>query len=500
MTAHGITWESLLGSSPRPSRPQAASRRPVPLYVDLDGTLVATDTLWESFLLFLAHSPLSAWRVPAWLVRGRAAFKHEIARRVTLSPESLPYRPEVLGLIAEARARGAEVILATAADEAVAHAVAEHVGQFDGVIASDGDANLKGERKLAAIRAHAGDRPFAYVGNDGADVPILAAATVGFLTAASPALARLLTHRHPSVRVLGEATGSQRALLRLIRPQQWVKNILVLVPLLLSHMVLQLPRLASAVAALVAFSLCASAVYVVNDLLDVHADRLHPRKRRRPIAAGEVTIPQAGLLAVGLIIAAVGLAAATLPLPFLGVLALYFATSQAYSLVLKRVPVLDVIVLAGLYAVRLLAGAVATNVAISAWLLAFALFFFLSLAYVKRYTELTMLRERGEGGTARRGYEVPDLELVRSVGPASGYLSVLVLALYTSNESVRSLYPHAQFLWLLGPVLLYWISRVWLLAHRGLMHDDPIVFAVKDRTSYVVGAIALLIGLAATFF
>jgi 4-hydroxybenzoate polyprenyltransferase/phosphoserine phosphatase len=499
VTAHGITWESLLGSSPRHPRPQAPLRRPVPLYVDLDGTLVATDTLWESFLLFLAHRPLSAWRVPAWLVRGRAVFKHEIAQRVALPPESLPYRPEVLGLIAEARARGAEVILATAADEVLAQSVAEHVGQFDGVLASDGDANLKGARKLAAIRAHAGDRPFAYVGNDSTDIPILAAATVGFLTAASPALARLFTHRHPSVRLLGETTGNRRAMLRLIRPQQWVKNILVLVPLLLSHLVLELPRLASAISAMVAFSFCASAVYVVNDLLDVHADRLHPRKRRRPIAAGEVTIPQAALLALGLVVAALALAVTTLPITFVGVLALYFATSQAYSLVLKRIPVLDVIVLAGLYALRLLAGAVATGVSISAWLLAFALFFFLSLAYVKRYTELTLLRERGEGGSARRGYEVPDLELVRSVGPASGYLSVLVLALYTSSEAVRALYPHPQFLWLLGPILLFWISRVWLLAHRGQMHDDPIVFAVKDRTSYVVGALALAIGLAATF-
>jgi 4-hydroxybenzoate polyprenyltransferase len=499
VTAHGITWESLLGSSQRPSRPQTATRRPVPLYVDLDGTLVATDTLWESFLLFLAHRPLSVWRIPGWLARGRAVFKHEIARRVTLPPESLPYRPEVLGLIAEARARGAEVILATAADEVVAHAVADHVGQFDGVLASDGDANLKGERKLEAIRAHAGERAFAYVGNDGADIPILAAASVGFLTAATPTLARSLTHRLPSVRVLGESTGGRRALVRLMRPQQWVKNLLVLVPLLLSHLVLEWSRLGSAIMAMMAFSLCASAVYVVNDLVDVHADRLHPRKRRRPIAAGEVTIPQAALLAGGLVLAALTLAAAALPVEFLGVLALYFATSQAYSLVLKRVPVLDVIVLAGLYALRLLAGAVATGVSISAWLLAFALFFFLSLAYVKRYTELTMLRERGEGTTARRGYEVPDLELVRSVGPASGYLSVLVLALYTSSEAVRALYPHPQFLWLLGPVLLYWISRVWLLAHRGQMHDDPIVFAVKDRTSYVVGTLALVIGFAATF-
>ena len=312
-------------------------------------------------------------------------------------------------------------------------------------------------------------------------------------------MARAFTHRRPSVRVLGEPTGRGRALLRLMRPQQWVKNVLVLVPLLLSHTVLQLPRLGAALAALLAFSLGASAVYVVNDLVDAHADRLHPRKRRRPIAAGEVTIPQAVLLACSLLLVSLGVAALTLPLPFLGVLALYFATSQAYSLVLKRIAVLDVIVLAGLYALRLLAGAVATAVAISAWLLAFALFFFLSLAYVKRYTELTMLRERGAENAANRGYAVPDLELVRSVGPASGYLSVLVLALYTSSEGVRALYPSPHFLWFLGPVLLFWITRVWLLAHRGAMHDDPIVFAVKDRTSYFVGAAALAIVLAATF-
>jgi 4-hydroxybenzoate polyprenyltransferase len=467
--------------------------------VDLDGTLVATDTLWETCLLYLAHHPLGAWRIPLWLTRGRAALKHELAQRVTLAPEALPYRPEVLGLITEARARGAEVILATAADGIVANAVAEHVGSFDGVLASDGDANLKGARKLEAIRAHAGDRPFAYIGNDHADTPILEAAAVGFLTAAPPAFARALTHRLPSVRILGEPTARAKSLLRLVRPQQWLKNVLVLVPLLLSHSVLHLPRLFAALVALVAFSLCASAVYVVNDLVDAHADRLHPRKRKRPIAAGEVSIPQAALLAAGLVTTALALSALALPLAFVGVLALYFVTSQAYSLALKRIAVLDVIVLAGLYAIRMFAGAVATGVAISAWLLAFALFFFLSLAYVKRYTELDMVRGQGAETVANRGYAVPDLELVRSVGPASGYLSVLVLALYTSSDAVRALYPSPHFLWLLGPVLLYWISRVWLLAHRGQMHDDPIVFAVKDRTSYLVGAVALVIGLAATF-
>jgi 4-hydroxybenzoate polyprenyltransferase len=497
VTAHGITWESLLRSSPR--HPIGRTARPVPLYVDLDGTLVATDTLWETCLLFLARHPLSAWRLPAWLLRGRAVFKHELARRVTLAPEALPYRPEVLGLIAEARARGAEVILATAADELVAHAVAEHVGHFDGVLASDGAANLKGERKLEAIREHAGGRPFAYVGNDHADAPILEAATVGFLTAAPPAFARALTHRLPSVRVIGEPTARMRALLRLARPQQWVKNVLVLLPLLLSHTVLQLPRLAAALVAMLAFSACASAVYVVNDLVDAHADRLHPRKRKRPIAAGEVSIPQAALLAGALVVTAVALSALMLPPAFLGVLALYFVTSQAYSVALKRIAALDVIVLAGLYAIRMFAGAIATGVAISAWLLAFALFFFLSLAYVKRYTELAMLRERGAETVANRGYAVHDLELVRSIGPASGYLSVLVLALYTSSDAVRALYPSPHFLWFLGPVLLYWISRTWLLANRGQMHDDPIVFAVKDRTSYVVGAVALAVVLAATF-
>jgi len=499
VTAHGITWESLLTGAPDPPIDRKASHRAAPLYVDLDGTLVATDTLWESCLLFLQRHPLSVWRLPAWLARGRAAFKHELATRVTLQAEELPYRPEVIGLITEARARGAEVVLATAADNIVAQSIAEHLGQFDDVIASDGSSNLKGRRKLEAIRRHAGERQFAYVGNDRADTPILEAAAVPILAAASPALVRALTPRLAALRVIGEPTGRLRALVRLARPQQWVKNILVLVPLLLSHRVLELPRLGAALAAMIGFSLCASAVYVVNDLFDAHADRLHPRKRRRPIAAGQVTIPQAALLAAGLVTCALLLSVLALPLPFVGVLALYFATSQAYSLALKRIAALDVIVLAGLYALRLLAGAVAADVAISAWLLAFALFFFLSLAYVKRYTELDMLRGRGADAAANRGYAVPDLELVRSIGPASGYLSVLVLALYTSSDAVRALYPSPHFLWFLGPVLLYWITRVWLLAHRGEMHDDPIVFAVKDRTSYVVAGAALLIALAATF-
>jgi 4-hydroxybenzoate polyprenyltransferase len=468
------------------------------LYVDLDGTLVRTDTLWETCLLYVAHHPLGALRIPAWLARGRAALKAELARHVALPADALPYRPEVLAFMREASADGTEVVLATAADARIAHAVASHVGGFSDVLASDGTANLKGRAKLEAIRAHAGGAPFTYIGNDAADFPILDAAAETVIAADTPEQVRAMRSRYPRLTVLGAPRPRLDALAKLARPQQWIKNLLVFVPLLLAHQALRLDKLVPAFAAFVAFSLCASAVYVVNDLADVQADRRHPRKRHRPVAAGTVAIPHAVAMAVLLAGASLALSLAALPWTFVGVLALYFATSQAYSLVLKRIAVLDVLVLASLYALRLLAGAVATRGTISGWLLAFALFLFLSLAYVKRYTELLMARERGETSVSRRGYGAHDLELIRSVGPASGYLAVLVLALYTSSEDVRVLYSSPHLLWLLGPLLLFWISRTWLLAHRGQMHDDPIVYAVKDRPSYLVGALAVAVTIAAS--
>jgi 4-hydroxybenzoate polyprenyltransferase len=275
------------------------------------------------------------------------------------------------------------------------------------------------------------------------------------------------------------------ALPRALRVSQWVKNLLVFVPIVLDHRLLEPPLFTAAVIAFVAFSLAASGAYVLNDMLDLQADRMHQTKRRRPFAAGELSPAQGWLLLVPLVGSAVVLAAVTLPPQFLGLLLLYLVVTTAYSTWLKRLAVLDVLVLAGLYTLRVLAGGAATGVTPSAWLLAFAMFLFLSLAFLKRYAEM---REVGSAGPPnRRGYRPGDVGWLESMGGASGYLSVLVLALYLNSEQVVALYQRPILLWLVCPLLLYWTGRLWLRANRGEIHEDPIVATVYDPVSYIVG-------------
>jgi 4-hydroxybenzoate polyprenyltransferase len=281
------------------------------------------------------------------------------------------------------------------------------------------------------------------------------------------------------------------SLLVALRPQQWIKNILILVPLVTSHTVFHLPLAMTALIAFACFCMCASTVYILNDLADISADRKHPAKRRRPFAAGLLS-PVRGLMVAGaLLLAAFVIAALLLPASFSAALAVYFCAACAYSLKIKRVAVLDVLVLSGLYTLRVLAGGLATGVPVSEWLMAFSVFHFLSLAFVKRYAELERLNRAGECSACGRNYQTTDIPLIESMGPASGYIAVLVLALYINGEQMRSLYANAWPLWLICPVLLYWISRVWLLAKRGQLSEDPVVFAFHDRVSW---CLATLVG------
>ncbi len=294
------------------------------------------------------------------------------------------------------------------------------------------------------------------------------------------------------------APSRVRAVVRAMRPVQWAKNALVFLPVLLAHHVGNPRLLVDALLAFAALSLCASGTYVVNDLLDRERDRLHPVKRRRPFASGALSAPTGWTMAPVLVAAAFGVAA-LLPPAFALVLGLYLATTVAYSFVLKRVAALDVVVLAGLYALRVLAGSAATGVPISEWLLAFCLFFFLDLALLKRYAELRLLETLEEARNNGRGYGVDDAAMLRGLGPATGYLAVLVLALYITSPAVAALYRTPQLLWLAAPLLLFWTTRMWLLAHRRDMPDDPVLFTVKDPVSWgVVGLVAVVVGAAAT--
>ncbi len=462
----------------------------VPLCVDLDGTLIRTDVLWESLALLLKRNPLYLLALPFWLLRGRAFMKKQIAARTELNPADLPYHGPFLEYLRAEHTKGRPLILATAADLRLAKAVADHIGLFSAVLASDGKTNLRGKNKGNTLSERFGKKSFDYAGNSTVDLPVWQQAREAIVVNANDHLAERAGKLTTVGRVFNEPGSFLRALIKAIRPHQWVKNIIIFVPLLTSHNVGNPLYLVSAVLAFVSFSLCASAVYVLNDLLDLAADRHHPRKKRRPFASGALPLPVGFVLAPLMLIVSVGIAA-LVSWNFLAMLALYFVLTTTYSWRVKRIALLDVFFLAGLYTMRLIAGHAATGIAYSSWLLAFSMFIFLSLALVKRFTELHGLRRENRHDSKGRGYNSGDLEIVAMLGIASGFLAVLVMALYVNSDQVTVLYKNPIVLLLMCPLLLYWISRVWLFAHRGFMHDDPIVFALKDRVSYCIGALTL---------
>lgn len=455
-----------------------------PLCVDLDGTLIRTDLLFESTLVLLKRNPLYLFVLPFWLLGGRAHVKRQIARRARVDIPTLPWDSRVLELL-EAESHHRPLVLCTASDRVLAEAVAQHLGCFDRIIASDGSRNLSGHCKAAALVEAYGERGFDYAGNETRDLAIWRYARHAYIVNAAEALAARARKVSEVVQVLPRERKGMRRWFEALRLHQWLKNVLVLVPSLAAHKLLQPVAMAHAAAAFFIFGVCASGVYVLNDLLDLSADRTHLRKRARPFAAGYLPLA-AGLVAAPLLTFAAFLAAYTLNPLFALVLLGYYVLTLAYSLRLKQIAMLDVLVLAALYTVRMIAGGVAVGIEVSFWLLAFSMFLFLSLAILKRYTELGTTRNNSVEQLHGRGYAVGDYELLASLGGASGYLSVLVLALYINSAASQTLYHRPQVLWILCPLLLYWVSRAWIIAHRGAMHDDPIVYAVSDNVSRII--------------
>jgi 4-hydroxybenzoate polyprenyltransferase len=488
---------TLANNIPMPAVAASVSEKTVPLCVDLDGTLIKTDVLWESLMVLLKRNPLYLLAVPFWFLRGRAFLKKEIAERVELNPAWLPYHQPFLDYLRTERKKGRVVMLATASDEQLAKRIADHVGLFDEVLASDGKINMRGHNKGRALAERYGKKGFDYAGNSSVDLPVWSEARQGIVVNASEHLAERARRCTEVSQVFEGGRSKPHSLIRAMRPHQWVKNFIIFVPLLTSHNLANTGIMVSALFAFAAFCCCASGVYVLNDLLDLDADRQHDSKRRRPFASGELPLPY-GLVSAPLMLALGAAIAWYLSAQFLAVLALYFVLTTSYSWRIKQVALLDVFFLAGLYTIRLVAGHVATGIKYSFWLLAFSMFIFLSLALVKRFTELKILRQQNRHDSKGRGYVASDLEMVAMLGIANGFLAVLVMALYVNSPEAqidhrtgKNLYEHAMVLLLVCPLLLFWISRVWLIAHRGQMHDDPIVFALKDRVSYLIGALTL---------
>jgi len=467
-----------------------------PLCVDLDGTLITSDTLYESVLLLFRQRPWLLLIAPLWLFAGKSGFKRRIAEKAVIDPKSLPYRTELVGALRVTRERGRKIVLATAADREVAEAVAGHLALFDAIHASDGVKNLKAANKRDLLRATY-EAGFDYVGDSAADRTILEAATRGYLVGASRSAAHAVRELE-SVQVVSRRPSSLRALVKEIRPHQWSKNALVPLPLLLAPEHADPGAVVSVILATITFCLCASAGYVFNDLIDIEADRAHATKFKRPFASGALPVIVGPPLFAALLVASFALAAVFLPVGFLVMLALYFVGTLTYSLYWKRILLVDVLVLAGLYTHRILSGGVATSIPVSAWLLGFSMFFFMSLAFAKRYVELKAMKSE-DALVMNRGYGRVDLEMVTSMGTSSGLIAALVFVLYVDSPAVRANYSEPRLLWLALPVLIYWLGRIWFLAGRGLMQEDPVKFALKDKTSLMCGVVVFAIVAAARF-
>ncbi|MXQ11457.1 UbiA family prenyltransferase [Microvirga makkahensis] len=463
-----------------------------PLVVDLDGTLIASDLLIETAFSELGRRPHSLFEMLRALARGKAALKHRLAEPVDFDPGMLPYDPEVLAAIRQARAEGRPVYLASASHEKLVGKIAAHLGLFTGWFASNEITNLAGEKKAAQLVEAFGERGFDYIGNDAADLPVWEKAARTFAIRAPARVRRQLASKRAEIEHLPCPRPGWRTWAKMLRIHQYAKNALIFVPLLTSHH-FTMEALTQALLAFVAFSLCASSIYILNDLVDLQDDRRHRSKCNRPLACGAIPLMH-GVVTIPILFLSAVAIAAMLSLPFLGVLLGYFALTTAYSFALKRMMIVDVITLAGLYSVRVIGGAAATGIMVSEWLLAFCMMIFMSLALIKRYVELAARRDASLPDPTSRDYRNSDLEIVAALAAGAGFNAVTIFTLYISSDAVNELYTRPHVLWLIGPLLMYWIARALMLASRRLMDDDPVVFAIKDRVSLITaGAMALLV-------
>ena len=455
----------------------------LPLIVDLDGTLLRSDLLHETFWSAFAHDILIPFKSFTEIGSGRAALKQLLAGTSKVDLASLPYDPEIVAYINAWRQQGGRAVLVTGSDHRLAEGIAAHLGIFDEVHGTNGDTNLKDKAKAEFLVSRYGENGFQYIGDAKADLPVWEKASKAITVNAKSSLRRQAEALGKPIEHLRTTEASWKSYVQVLRPHQWLKNLLVFLPMLAGHR-LDAETFGLSLMAFIAFSLVASSTYLFNDLLDLRSDRAHPRKSRRPIASGLLPIARAGVMAVATAVAGAALSL-LIGWTFFLVVVGYYGLTVTYSLLLKRQLIIDICLLAGLYTLRIIAGSLATGIDLTVWLLAFSLFLFFSLAAVKRQAELVDMNRRGELNAAGRGYQVGDLPIVSNIAISAGFLSVLVLALYINSPGVAELYSQPALLWGICCVLLYWITRMVMIAHRGSMHDDPVVFAAKDRVSQV---------------
>lgn len=457
------------------------------IFVDLDKTLINTDIFVESIFENISHDLLPTLGKIIRLPFGKnsiSALKHDLHDRTEIDVSKLPYNMDLIAFLRERKSNGAEIILATAANMKIANQIASHLGIFDHVIASDASTNRKGTVKLDAIREYAGDRAFMYIGDSVADLPIWAEADAIGAVGACHFLRRRLTRFGQQLHLFDVRRDKARDLFRAVRPHQWVKNLLAFVPYIASQQWSDLDAALGAFIAFIALSFAASSIYIINDLFDLQADRQNAYKSTRPIAAGQVQVPAAILLSLGLAVAGLTLAGMG-GRDLLLVIMLYMAASASYTFLIKKKLLVDVLWLSGLYTLRILAGAAASQIPASFWLLGFSIFIFLSLASAKRCAELyPLLNASGDSSTmTRRGYRADDMATMSMMGVASSFSAIIVLLLYLTNEDLVHNYKHPNMIILLAMLLLYLMGRIWIKVRRGEMHYDPILFVLKDKAS-----------------
>ncbi|HIC7211379.1 UbiA family prenyltransferase [Burkholderia stabilis] len=469
----------------------------LPLVVDLDGTLTPSDTLMESVIRVVRHKPSNLLRLPFWLAGGRASFKARVAEHADFRAETLPYREALVDYLAHERRSGRKIMLATAAHRSIAERVNAHLGLFDLVIATRGETNLKGETKLDGIREQVGN-DFVYAGDSKADLSVWAGAKGAILAGVAPGIAADVRSRIPVEREFSNPRANVTTWCKALRVHQWLKNLLLFVPLLTAFAFFDTDKVATLALAFLAMSLGASATYIANDLWDLDNDRRHPRKRNRAFASGTLSIAKGLRCAVLLLVLAFALAFAVSP-AFAGMFALYLVLTTAYSWRLKSIVLLDVLVLSLLYTYRIVAGAVAAEITVSRWLLAFSVFAFLSLALVKRCSELVLLRQSDKRASVGRDYRVGDLEVLWPFGIGASLAAVVVFGLFINAPETAARYAIPHLLWFVQIGLIYLFGRLWITTVRGAMHDDPIVHILENRGSFSMLCVMVAIVLAAHF-
>jgi len=456
----------------------------IPLVVDLDGTFLNTDLLYESIVLLIKRNPLYVFLIPIWLLQGKIYLKKKLHQLVNLNFSLLPYNKNLLDFLEMEMDSGREIVLATASLQSNAVQVAKKFPMLFGEVCGSEMINLKGKKKLEFLLTKYGQAGYDYIGNSYADLPIFAESRHSFLVTDD----KILTNRTKKVSNLQRRWSNHRNgfkdFLKAIRAYQWIKNLLIFVPLITSHS-FDLKNIISAFVGFIAFGMVASSGYLINDLIDLESDRAHARKCFRPMASGGLSIPFGVIITV--ILFSIGLAiAALLGLQFLLIVSVYFVLTLAYSLYLKKIAMADVFTLAILYSIRVIAGAILINVLLSSWLISFSMFLFLSLALVKRYGELYKVKDAGEKVNKAREYNLFDLQLLQTMGIASGFISVIVFSLYLDSHDVALLYSNPKPMWIISFLFLFWNSRIWLKASHGQMTDDPIIYTVKDKLSYLI--------------